>query len=61
MSSIPIPVRYADLCAYRAKLHVEAQHLLDPTAIDEMASSQFDKLNRLVKIHPKVQNQLYYC
>ena len=27
--SIPIPVRYADLCAYRSKLHIEAMQILN--------------------------------
>lgn len=60
----PTPIRYADLCAYRSKLHIEAQNEL--INIPKEKESQFEEmvirqLNTLVKIDEKIKNRLYYC
>ncbi len=67
--AIPTPVRYADLCCYRSKLHIEAQrNLVEVTTATSDHSKQealereiIAKLNTLVKINDKLKNQLYYC
>nr|SZF06499.1 argonaute-2-like protein [Psoroptes ovis] len=62
--SIPIPVYYADLCAYRSKLHLEAQYALSGVPFENLQEFEnvvITKLNRLVKIDEKIKNKLYYC
>lgn len=66
--SIPSPVRYADLCAYRSKLHVE--HMCETHREDlssgrlnpeDLIAQVISKLNGYVKINEAVRNKLYYC
>ncbi|KAJ6216351.1 hypothetical protein RDWZM_007508 [Blomia tropicalis] len=65
--AIPTMVRYADLCAYRSKLHVEAQRMLVEDFIgqdDDIAMIEekiIEKINSVVQINQKVSNRLYYC
>ena len=63
--AIPTPVRYADLCCYRSKLHVEAQRdLMDEQAQANPEALEADliaSLNEAVKVNDKVRNRLYYC
>ncbi|KAJ6219071.1 hypothetical protein RDWZM_004883 [Blomia tropicalis] len=55
--SCPTPIRYADLCAYRAKLHVEAQRILEENSDEEI----IEQLNSIVHVNENIQNRLYYC
>ena len=69
--AIPSPVRYADLCAYRSKLHVEAQRdLIDVASksseentekIEQIEIEIIRRLNEIVKVNDKVKDRLYYC
>ena len=64
--AIPTPVRYADLCAYRAKIHVEAQRELASYVDDLKKSEEIEtyiiaSLNEHVKIDECLRNKLYYC
>lgn len=63
--SIPTPVRYADLCAYRSKLHLEAQRS-QTTSMTTLTQTEEEalviaQLNVGVKIHEEFRNRLYYC
>jgi len=67
--AIPIPVRYADLCAYRSKAHLAAQlgqeegrsrgsgGTINPS--DEEAI--IGKLNEQAKLNENIKHRLYYC
>ena len=64
--ALPTPVRYADLCAYRAKVHVEAQ--IEKLCMPHGQTMQADyekkligRLNELVKIHETIKRVLYYA
>ena len=64
--AMPVPVRYADLCAYRAKVHVEAQ--IEKLCMPHGQTMQADyekkligRLNELVKIHETIKRVLYYA
>ncbi|OTF71016.1 hypothetical protein BLA29_008948 [Euroglyphus maynei] len=64
--ALPTPVRYADLCAYRAKIHVEAQ--IEKLCMPHGEALQADyekkliaKLNEMVKIHESLKRVLYYA
>nr|SZF06481.1 protein argonaute-2-like [Psoroptes ovis] len=59
--AIPTPIRYADLCAYRSKLHIEAQTRVIKLNSKEKEEQIIAKLNRWVKIDKRVQKLLYYC
>nr|AUI38422.1 argonaute 8 [Dermatophagoides farinae] len=64
--ALPTPVRYADLCAYRAKIHVEAQieKLCMPRGQiiqGDYEKKLIDRLNELVKIHQSLKRVLYYA
>lgn len=69
--AIPTPVRYADLCCYRSKLHIEAQRnlfemtskssLSDGSKLEALEREVIEKLNGLVKVHENLKNMLYYC
>ena len=62
--SIPTPVRYADLCAYRSKLHIEAQRAIKYSSGDHGADFETDvieELNKQVKLNPKMKDKLFYC
>lgn len=60
--AIPTPVRYADLCAYRAKLHVEAQRDLADTCNTQIIEADIiSHLNEMVKVNDNIKNLLYYC
>ncbi|KAJ6225576.1 hypothetical protein RDWZM_004121 [Blomia tropicalis] len=66
--AIPTAARYADLCAYRSKLHIEAQLEITNISADKkkLKIEDFEKemikqLNRLVKVYPSMKNRLYYC
>lgn len=66
--AIPTPIRYADLCAYRSKLHIEAQRDIVDTTIRSDKSDLvaieaeiIKRLNELVKVNPVIKNHLYYC
>ncbi|KAJ6218815.1 hypothetical protein RDWZM_004627 [Blomia tropicalis] len=68
--SIPNAVRYADLCAYRAKQHMERQKIIDrdPNALGR-ADRQLrgdDKeveniLSGIVQVAETVRDRFYYC
>ena len=56
----------ADLCAYRSKLHVEAQRDMVDTAafqgkVEEVEAEIIKQLNTMVKVNEKLKNRLYYC
>ena len=62
--SLPVPVKYADLCAYRAKAHLDVreQFAIHSGVPKEVRISDFiAEYNRKVKICPALQNRLYYC
>nr|SZF06506.1 protein argonaute-2-like [Psoroptes ovis] len=62
--ALPVPVRYADLCAYRSKLHLEAQHFsrdIPPANMEEFERHVIQQLNRLVKLNEQLKNSLFYC
>ena len=64
--AIPTPVRYADLCAYRSKLHVEAQRdMIENTksqvSSDDLEATIISRLNDMVKMNENIRNRLYYC
>lgn len=59
--AIPTPVRYADLCAYRSKLHIEGQRALEQVTSATDEERIISQLNGWVKIHKTLQNRLYYC
>lgn len=65
--ALPTAVRYAHLCAYRSKLHIEAQYgKLIVKATDSKDKENFEKaliekLNDLVEIHNEVKPRLYYA
>ena len=64
--AIPTPIRYADLCAYRSKLHVEAQRdivdvVVDQNQAEDLETAIIRKLNEMVKLNDKIKNRLYYC
>lgn len=59
--AIPTPIRYADLCAYRSKLHIEGQCKLSQINPKDAEERIISQLNQWVKIDKKVQNLLYYC
>ena len=51
--AIPTAVRYADLCAYRSKAHIEGQLALiqmDPNQAERMEEEIIHKLNECVKV-----------
>lgn len=72
--AIPTAVRYADLCAYRSKMHIEAQRAREdsrsslshrnyghsaPEAGTEEAIIR--KLNDQARLHERVKHRLFYC
>ena len=65
--ALPTPVRYADLCAYRSKLHIDVQrgevhancHPREGSTV--MESKILDNLNRIIQIDAKVKDRLYYA
>jgi len=75
--AIPTPVRYADLCAYRSKVHIEAQRAHEDSqtsggrtrqsgggqpALDPAAEEAIiNKLNQQVKLNDNIKHRLYYC
>ncbi|XP_027194229.2 protein argonaute-4-like [Dermatophagoides pteronyssinus] len=62
--AMPIPVRYADLCAYRSKMHLEAQHAskhIPAENQEEFERHVISQLNKLVKLNDKIKNSLFYC
>lgn len=60
--SIPTAIRYADLCAYRAKLHIETQYRVAPMNLKNLNETELmEKLNASVKVHDNLQNVIYYC
>nr|XP_046909464.1 protein argonaute-2-like isoform X2 [Dermatophagoides farinae] len=62
--AMPVPVRYADLCAYRSKLHLEAQHAsknIPAESQEEFERHVISQLNKLVKLNDKIKNSLFYC
>nr|XP_027200264.1 uncharacterized protein LOC113794345 [Dermatophagoides pteronyssinus] len=62
--AMPIPVRYADLCAYRSKMHLEAQHAskhIPAENQEEFERHVISKLNKLVKLNDNIKNSLFYC
>ena len=62
--ALPTPVRYADLCAYRSKLHLEAQHAsknIPAESQEEFERHVISQLNKLVKLNDKIKNSLFYC
>ena len=65
--ALPTPTRYADLCAYRAKLHLEAQQDIvgsktsEHSRLSEIETEVIHHLNEMVKISPRMKNRLYYC
>lgn len=77
VSSIPIPVKYADLCAYRAKQHIEAYIDLQDSphpggdsrrrassssaVVDRRAEQDVKLLNSVIQIKSNIKNRLYYC
>ncbi|KAH9389131.1 hypothetical protein TYRP_008485 [Tyrophagus putrescentiae] len=65
LRKIPIPVRYADLCAYRSKQHIEGQReaqSIEGSSMQEAKEQHIiSQLNNWVKIHERVRNRLYYC
>lgn len=62
--SIPVPVHYADLAAYRAKKHLEAElnnkftQCKENNEIEEMLP---EEIAELITIKPCFKNQLYFC
>lgn len=63
--SLPAPVRYADLCAYRAKVHIEAQRELAILNREEHALEIEDKIVEKLKewviLHHDTYTRMYYC
>ena len=62
--AMPVPVRYADLCAYRSKLHLEGQHASRQIPLEcqeEFERHIIQQLNKLVKLNDKIKNTLFYC
>lgn len=65
--AIPTAVRYADLCAYRSKIHVESQRMMVDTVMqegdnkEEIEAKIIEKLNSVVQVNVNVRNRLYYC
>ena len=70
--STPTPVRYADLCAFRSKIHLEAQLELSNLGLDgsgdqrtqakeEDVDNDIQRLNHLLKTHENLKNIHYYC
>lgn len=67
--SIPVPVLYADLAAYRAKKHLEAVYYkVDAKAendgansMQELAKMLPEELGKLISLKPGLKNQLYFC
>ena len=64
--AIPTPVRYADLCAYRSKLHIEAQRDVADTSkvegkIEDIEAEIIKRLNDMVKVNQNLKDRLYYC
>ncbi|KPM04840.1 Argonaute-like protein, partial [Sarcoptes scabiei] len=61
--AIPTAIRYADLCAYRSKIHLEAR--LAITGIDakkkQVAEIMLQQMNDWIKVDHNVRNYLYYC
>ena len=56
----------ADLCAYRSKLHIEAQRdMVDTTGytgkLEEIETEIIKQLNEMVKVNDKLKDRLYYC
>ena len=62
--AIPAPVKYADLCAYRAKAHLEIREVYgihSSQSKDERMSNFLAEYNRKVKVSDNLKRLLYYC
>lgn len=60
--SIPSAIRYADLCAYRAKIHIETQYLIASKNLEKLNEEDLKKsLNNCVAVHDDLLNVIYYC
>ena len=60
MLAIPTPVRYADLCAYRSKLHIADSSDVEDK-IEDVEAKIISRPNDMVKVNRKLKNRLYYC
>ncbi|KPM04151.1 argonaute-2-like protein [Sarcoptes scabiei] len=59
--AMPVPLRYADLCAYRSKVHLEAQKKITKEVDKENVERlMIVKLNELIKVDERVRELLYY-
>lgn len=58
-NAIPTPIRYADLCAHRGKLHLEALHQ-SGVPIDHLINDQ-QAFTHFFMAKPQVKRNLYFC